>query len=48
MGSMAERAEFLRNKELYIGKMITVRYQARYKGTMLPQFPTGVAIRDYE
>lgn len=48
MGSMAERAEFLRNKELYIGKMITVRYQARYKGTLLPQFPTGVAIRDYE
>lgn len=48
MGSMAERAEFLNNKELYIGKMLTVRYQARYKGTLLPQFPTGVAIRDYE
>lgn len=48
MGSMAERAEFLKNKELYIGKMLTVRYQSRYKGTLLPQFPTGVAIRDYE
>lgn len=48
LGSMAQRAEFLANKELYIGKLITVKYQARYKNTLLPQFPTGVAIRDYE
>jgi DNA ligase-1 len=48
LGSMAQRAEFLANKELYIGKLITVKYQARYKDTLLPQFPTGVAIRDYE
>jgi DNA ligase-1 len=48
LGSMAQRAEFLTNKELYIGKSITVQYQTRYKGTLLPQFPTGVAIRDYE
>lgn len=48
LGSMAQRAEFLANKELYIGKSITVQYQTRYKGTLLPQFPTGVAIRDYE
>lgn len=48
LGSMAQRAEFLANKELYIGKTITVKYQARYKDTLLPQFPTGVAIRDYE
>lgn len=48
LGSMAQRAEFLANKELYIGKLITVQYQARYKDTLLPQFPTGKAIRDYE
>ena len=48
LGSMAQRAEFLANKELYIGKLITVQYQARYKDTLLPQFPTGRAIRDYE
>jgi ATP-dependent DNA ligase len=48
LGSMAQRAEYLANKELYIGKMITVRYQSRYKKTKLPQFPTGVVIRDYE
>ena len=48
LGSMAQRAEFLANKQLYIGKLITVQYQARYKDTLLPQFPTGKAIRDYE
>lgn len=48
LGSMDQRAEFLANKELYIGKLITVQYQARYKDTLKPQFPTGKAIRDYE
>lgn len=48
LGSMAQRAEFLANKELYIGKLITVQYQSRYKDTLKPQFPTGKAIRDYE
>lgn len=48
LGSMAERAEYLANKGDYVGKLITVKYQTRYKGTLLPQFPTGVAIRDYE
>lgn len=48
LGSMAQRAEYLENKHLYIGKLITVRYQSRYKKTKLPQFPTGVVIRDYE
>ncbi|UOL48459.1 DNA ligase [Pseudomonas phage Kremar] len=48
LGSMAQRAEYLANKHLYIGKLITVRYQSRYKKTKLPQFPTGVVIRDYE
>jgi DNA ligase-1 len=48
LGSMVQRAGYLTNKELYIGKEITVSYQTRYKKTLLPQFPTGVAIRDYE
>lgn len=48
LGDMGFRAEALANKELYIGKLITVKYQARYKDTLLVQFPTGVAIRDYE
>lgn len=48
MGDMAERKHYFENKVLYIGKLLTVKYQSRYKGTMLPQFPTGVAIRDYE
>lgn len=48
LGSMSDRAEALENKELYKGKSITVKYQTRYKRTLLPQFPTGVAIRDYE
>lgn len=48
LGSMAQRSEFLANKELYIGKLITVQYQSRYKDSLLPQFPTGKAIRDYE
>lgn len=48
MGDMAERKHYIENKNLYIGKLLTVKYQSRYKGTLLPQFPTGVAIRDYE
>lgn len=48
LGSMVQRAEFLLNKELYIGKYITVKYQSRYKETLLPQFPVGVCLRDGE
>lgn len=48
MGDMNERKHYIENKHLYIGKLLTVKYQSRYKGTMLPQFPVGVAIRDYE
>lgn len=48
LGSMVQRAEFLLNKDLYIGKYITVKYQSRYKDTSLPQFGVGVCIRDGE
>lgn len=48
MGDLKSRAEALLQKEVYINKLLTVKFQTRYKGTLLPQFPTGVAIRDYE
>lgn len=47
MGSLKERKEFLDNKEVYIGKDLTVKYQAKTKYNK-PQFPVGIAIRDYE
>ncbi len=48
MGDMSERAAALKDKESLVNKLLTVKYQTRYKGTLLPQFPTGVVIRDYE
>lgn len=32
--------------EKYLQKALTVKFQSRYKGTLLPQFPTGVAFRE--
>lgn len=46
MGTIPERIERLANKDEYIGKYLTVQYQSRYKRTMLPQFPSGKAIRE--
>lgn len=46
LGSIPQRTAQLRDKELLKGKLLTVKYQSRYKGTLLPQFPTGVTIRD--
>lgn len=46
MGSMPERAEYLENKHLYIGLWIKVQFQSRFKGTLLPQFPTGKMFRE--
>lgn len=48
MGDLTSRAKALAEKDSFIDKLLTVKYQTRYKGTLLPQFPTGVAIRDYE
>lgn len=48
MGDLQARAKALAEKDKFIDKLLTVKYQTRYKGTLLPQFPTGVAIRDYE
>lgn len=46
LGDYNWRTEAAKQKELYIGKWMTVQYQSRYKGTLLPQFPTGKLIRD--
>lgn len=46
LGDMVQRKHQLDNKYNYIGKYLTVQYQSRYKGTLLPQFPSGKVIRD--
>ncbi|WYV99664.1 ATP-dependent DNA ligase [Pseudomonas phage vB_PpuM-Roomu-2] len=46
LGDYNWRQEAAKKKELYIGKWMTVQYQSRYKGTLLPQFPTGKLIRE--
>ncbi|WYV99493.1 ATP-dependent DNA ligase [Pseudomonas phage vB_PpuM-NoPa] len=46
LGDYNWRTEAVKQKELYIGKWMTVQYQSRYKGTLLPQFPTGKLIRE--
>ena len=48
LGSHVERAYQLAHKEEFIRKPLTVKFQSLYKGTLIPQFPTGVAVRDYE
>lgn len=48
MGSQEQKALWVSIGDSFIGKLMTVKYQSRYKDTLLPQFPTGVAIRDYE
>jgi len=42
------RAKFITGNADVIGKFMTVKYQKKYRDSGLPQFPTGVAIRDYE
>lgn len=46
MGDMPERAKALAEKHLRIGKFLNVKFQSRYKGTLLPQFPAGQYIRE--
>lgn len=45
-GDFAQRKHQLEYPKEYIGKWLTVAYQARYKDSKLPQFPCGKAIRD--
>jgi len=46
MGSHADKAAAADGRN--DGKALTVKFQTRYKDTLLPQFGVGVAIRDYE
>ena len=45
-GDFEQRKHQLENWKEYIGKWLTVKYQTRYKDSKLPQFPTGVCIRE--
>lgn len=45
-GDFEQRKHQLENWKEYIGKWLTVKYQTRYKDSKLPQFPTGVMIRE--
>jgi ATP-dependent DNA ligase len=46
-GTLEVRKQFLVEKDKYIGKQLTVRYQ-NLTALGIPRFPVGVAIRDYE
>jgi len=48
-GTIESRREMFTNKDNYIGKSLTVRFQGR-DGIIggLPRFPVGITIRDYE
>jgi len=47
-GSIEKRKEQYKNKNKYIGKMLTVRYQFDGEKDVLPRFPVGIGFRDYE
>jgi DNA ligase-1 len=47
-GNQEYYIELLKNKNLYIGKMATVRYQNLTPEEGVPRFPVCVGIRDYE
>lgn len=46
-GSRELRKIYLSNKQAYIGKYLTVRYQ-NLSENGIPRFPVGIAVRDYE
>lgn len=46
-GNMKQKREWFQDRENLIGKHLTVQYQALTKANV-PQFPVGIAIRDYE
>jgi DNA ligase-1 len=47
MGTWEERADYLINKDKYIGKMGTVKYQGK-SDTGVPRFPIFKTVRNYE
>lgn len=46
-GSFEQRAEWFRNGESYIGKLLTVRFQELSEAG-IPRFPVGISPRDYD
>ena len=46
-GTLEKRREYLDQKEKYVGKQLTVRFQ-NLTALGVPRFPVGVAVRDYE
>lgn len=44
-GSHEQRKQWIAEKESLIGELITVKYQALFKDTNIPQFPTFVSFR---
>lgn len=46
-GTQEVRSQMLREKDKYIGQMLTVQYQ-NLTNTGVPRFPVGITIRDYE
>ena len=47
-GDVETRKEIFLNKENYLGKLLTVRYQGFTRDRQVPRFPVGVSVRDYE
>jgi DNA ligase-1 len=47
MGTRERRKEWFNNGEQYLGELLTVRFQ-EWSKDMIPRFPVGVGIRDYE
>lgn len=47
LGTYSDRKILYRNRNKYIGKMLTVRYFG-LSDTGIPRFPVGIQIRDYE
>lgn len=46
MGDLGQRKSFLLDKHNLVGKWLNVKFQTRYRGTLLPQFPCGQYVRD--
>jgi len=46
-GTLEVRRKFLEEKDKYIGKQLTVRFQ-NLTALGVPRFPVGVVVRDYE
>src|SRR6056300_284379 len=46
-GTIAQREENYKNREKFMGKMLTVRFQ-NLTALDVPRFPVGVVVRDYE